>query len=242
MAQILSYFEQPQSISLTYPDHDKDLLQLDWGELKKHIQAFDSYDEDLIANHTLTCEASDEAHLDLARLCRQLGHSINAKYRPEGSTGAFDANAIAQMRKLLPNNTISTSKSFYSNTPSTLYDDISEGIVYIRGDSKEGGHAWVADGGRRVQNVIYQEVIGEIDPNTGHTLYEIIGDFTFYYYHFNWGFCGNANGYFQAGVFDTTKPSHFTKPNGWPEPDDYTRPGYGESHDFSENVWYYSFK
>ena len=62
-------------------------------------------------------------------------------------------------------------------------------------------------------------------------------DFTTYYYHFNWGWNGTDNGYFEMGVFDTSK--------GEVSPGvAIAGPGTGSraNYDFSNSVGYFIIK
>ena len=63
-AQVMSYLEKPTSITLTYPNRDKNVETIDWSKLKQHKKSsFNCWD----------CPLTNEEHLVLARLCRQIG-------------------------------------------------------------------------------------------------------------------------------------------------------------------------
>lgn len=79
IAQILSFFEKPSSIDLTFPEHDRDNVKLNWPEIKKHSISQD--EESFYNNHWDKCEASEESHKALAYLCRELGYRNNADYK-----------------------------------------------------------------------------------------------------------------------------------------------------------------
>lgn len=81
-----------------------------------------------------------------------------------------------------------------------LYSDLKakSGIAYVDGGDKggAGAHAWVCDGGEDMQKITrYLKYDGTYEDHVEHN----------YCYHFNWGWNGLYNGYFNAGVFDTSK-------------------------------------
>lgn len=71
----------------------------------------------------------------------------------------------------------------------------------------KAGHAWVADGGKITGSKIIRTYTQEHNIITGEPLVEVVYNTTTYF-HFNWGWDGLNNGYFVAGVFDTTKGSN----------------------------------
>lgn len=199
MAQILSYFELPQTIKITYKLLLNPEITLDWKKIKKHKQSFpfdiwlSVYDRD--------CEGQ---HYVLAQLCRELGKRNNAIYYdpPQGSligsTGANSESAYNLFKTLLPTKSLSEFKTFGSGNFKTLISLManSGAIAYFRGQTEEdgGGHAWVCEGGRIYE--YHTAVIldnGEEDVRTES------------YFYFNWGQNGSENGYFYGGVYDTTQ-------------------------------------
>ena len=77
----------------------------------------------------------------------------------------------------------------------------------------EGGHAWVADGSV-IREVITEQtfkycIVEQEDDGTITDRYEDITSTTNKLYellHFNWGWGGTADGYFDKKLFDTRKP------------------------------------
>ena len=204
MAMILSYFEQPTSIELTYPGHPINNLELNWPDIKKHKTSCYNFPF-LTQPHLENCNATKESHNALGHLCRELGHRNNADYKTlekDGrlATSAYDINAHSLFKDLLPTKTITNLYPFSSQNFSTLISSMNSNnaIAYFRGeekiDDKNYGHAWVCEGGRHYE--YHTEIYfanGEEDVRN-----------TFYFY-FNWGWNGDSNGYFLGDVYDTTK-------------------------------------
>lgn len=198
MAQILTYIKKPTVLNLTYPERDKSMITLDWDNITEHITSANATTDLQIQRHLALCLASEEAHLDLARMCREFGFRNGAEYYTS-STGASSVVAKSTLISLLPNNQISETISFTANC--NLFNELLIGdcVAYVRGvDSSAGGHAWVCDGGDAVVLVSYAMLNdGTMEKRETPT----------YYYHFNWGWNGVSNGYFLSGVFDSDKPS-----------------------------------
>lgn len=193
-AQILSYIELPKTVALNYPERDKDVLNLDWTSLKKHVKSTSVSQK---SAHLSTCEANEAIHNDLGRLCRQLGYSNCASY-DTSSTGTSPSFLRSQMFRMLGDK-VTEFKAF--TTDGELYKELdkSESVAFFCGyDKSAGGHAWVCDGGMNKETTSYLTLI----DGTKEKIVKNI-----YYYHFNWGWNGSDNGYFAEGVFDTAKPT-----------------------------------
>lgn len=235
MAQIMSYLKLPTSISLTYPERDVDVQVLDWEDMTKHTQSVNTTAVSLINSHNSSCAATEASHMAIARLCRELGYRNNASYY-DNATGAFDYKALQTFRQLVTEKEISNF-TYLGTDYSTLFDAIKTGIGYISGSDTNGagGHAWVIDGGLRTGKIVTYSGPGTIGIDGKEHPYS--EDFTTYYYHFNWGWNGTDNGYFEMGVFDTSK--------GEVSPGvAIAGPGIGSraNYDFSNSVGYFIIK
>jgi len=212
--QIMSVFEEPKSLELTYPNRDKDLQMLYWPQTKSHVQSSKLLYNDEINAHLDSCSASSFVHYGLARLCREIGYRNNANYYTS-STGVsisriYDRQTVKQrynLKSLLPSRSVSGFKLLWDYD--ALYNDLKDGVVMINGiDDNVGGHAWVADGAVRTGTITYITYTSEIDPSTGKNLVEVRKNIKTIF-HFNWGWNGSNNGYFDAGVFDPGSPSKY---------------------------------
>lgn len=193
IAQIMSYFEYPTSINLTYPQRDKTTQELNWKELKKHKKSIallnDESDEFSIGWHYQSCTATEESHKALGRLCRELGHRNNAMYYPGGGTGATAEAALQTLTNILTNRTVAAISTSYYNFLN-YYNTYKAIAIMFGTDSSIGGHAWVCDGGHYYKAVRPYHINGDLEES---------------YLHFNWGLCGDFNGYFLQGTFDPFK-------------------------------------
>ncbi len=168
VAQILSFYELPTTIELTYKDCDKSVQLLDWASIKKHVTS-QRWDEIPNNAHLTECPASVESHYVLARLCRQLGELNIADYRFPTATGAFPEDAQLTLEELLPSKYVSKLTRYDKET---MFAAVKDGIVYIGGEDviANAGHAWVADGGLQSGRIRYTYATGEKDPITDEPL------------------------------------------------------------------------
>ncbi len=201
MAQILSYFEEPSSIELTYPGHDIGRVELNWSEIKKHRTSCNN-DFFSLREHLENCEATDESHKALAYLCRELGHRNNAQYLTWEKDGALGTSASSEVANslykiLLPSRNVMGYKPFnYTCFNNLILNMVSaKAVAHFRGSNYSGGgHAWVCEGGRHYEyHTACYFTNGEEDVRNT------------YYFYFNWGLDGDFNGYFLGDVYDPSQ-------------------------------------
>lgn len=218
MAQIMSYLEVPNSINLTYSGCDAPgVMELNWTALKMHKQSINSYDSDSINMHMADCEVSNRVHDSLARLCRQLGDLTQAVYHEEGSwkfTMTFSDDVLVRFQELLPEKEFIPLSELEADIDyELLYEHIKNGIGYMAGIDVTNypnatSHAWVIDGAVHSGEIITKYWNDLTISGEQHTT---VTDLTNYYFHFNWCYSGDNNGYFLAGVLN---PSESTIPPG----------------------------
>lgn len=210
MAQIMTVVKAPASVQLTYDARDIETQVLNWDEICKHKHSELNFQTATINNHLAQCEANEETHKVIGRLCRELTKRIKATFK-ETSTSASSFDARSILADLLTNHEVSPYKYLFKNDSSykNIFDELRNNIIYFRGENDilEGGHAWVADGGKITGSKIVRTYTQEHNIITGEPLVEVVYNTTTYF-HFNWGWDGLNNGYFVAGVFDTTKGSN----------------------------------
>ena len=209
IAQIMSYYNYPSSINLTYPNADVSNVSLDWTEMKKHKLYYLNNNG---VEPLLYCTASDSAHHNIGRLCRQLGHLFNSSY-DNNSTGTNPANILSPMISLG-----FTCDYWRSYTAGTARSSIQNNHpLYFIGYQNNPliGHAWIVDGYR---NMIITKTDAHGETRQTQTIYN----------HVNWGWNGRNNGYFLDNVFDISA-YHSLDPSPY-QPD--------SGHDFSYGVEY----
>jgi hypothetical protein len=75
------------------------------------------------------------------------------------------------------------------------------------------GHAWVVDGYLKHRIIVSE---WSRDANLFGAEWELISEGEPYYieyYHMNWGWDGNCNGYFKTEVFETNKATEYDNTN-----------------------------
>jgi hypothetical protein len=214
---------QSTSITLTYDGHDKDVLQLDWSEIKKY-----SISRMAITNgetmYCTSCKDSAERHYDLARFIRQIGESTNAQYG-EDSTGAYFEDVVDWLKAKFPN------KLYAEYTGCNVLSWLGKGgIAMMYGERKTDtnpniAHAWVADGYQKIGYDIYNYIY---DGDAGGYVLESKESTVKEYIHYNWGFSGDSNGFFLKDIFD---PS---------EGESYDYYSYTKNRDYKYNVKYFA--
>lgn len=239
LAQIMSSFELPKSINLTYEGRDVTSQSLDWAAIKKHRRSTSAASQTDYSStfqyHSSQCMATLYAHLALARLCRQIGQlnnvtiSENATY---SNINAARATADALLKDYLSVGSItdmSTQNSY------SLFQNmkIKNGVLYMRGtyvsNSSSSSHAWIMDGGLQIGSFttrVYS--VGQEIDGTGPTTF-ITYDLTTLF-HFNWGWNGFGNGYFLPDVYKPTNPQQL---------DDYPTSG---EEDYKADVKFFAVR
>lgn len=197
LAQVMSYYSFPTSIPITYDDSNSNLT-LNWIAMKEH-----SYH-----NSGTTCN-NPSAHTQISKLLRQLGHLNQSEYYYN-----MTSTSVWPLFQTYPlYHTIKDSLG-YEGVTMTNYNDeyvrnqLSSGhLLLISGGAQTNGnnrHTWVLDGYRYDDVLIY--VYMKIGNDKWH-LSETI-EYVNNYMHFNWGWNGQNNGYFDSGVFNTFNGSY----------------------------------
>ena len=188
IAQIMSYYEYPTSIEITYVNNPF-IQYLNWTGMKAHVKHPQQF---------ICLEYND--HIAISRLCRQLGKYNNSIYYLH-STGT-DPEEVPGCMSYYGYNT--SGWLSYSSEIANVYDSLAVGKLYLIGGlmSNNGGHCWVLDG---FQDVYYQHVLArKFVGGFEWEIMEIYDSGALDLYHFNWGQNGDCNGYFSTNVFDTT--------------------------------------
>lgn len=187
MAQIMAYYEYPDTLQLNYEEADRDYQILNWENIKQHK-----------VRHSISglnglnlCMMGDETHNAIARLCREIGDMNLSDYWIEDQgTGTSESDMLNTARVLGFN--VEPWK-WYNDT--CLIEPLSSGHPVVVSGKKEGNfkHMWVVDGYMKLNITSYAFVeIGMTGPVTYEELYN----------HVNWGWDGRSNGYFLSNIFN----------------------------------------
>lgn len=192
MAQIMSYYEFPAGIYLTYQGADVTYQELNWPEIKKHISSLPHI-----------CTSSSETHNVIGRLCKQLVTLNGSNDYDLNATGTAPSNVNVTYTNL---GYQTSGWQNYNDARGLIYPFLlNQGVIQVRGVQNEQstGHEWVMDGAYVLfyEHFSWTKPAGSLADWTldSHTTE------THTYYHLNWGWNGDSNGYFYAGVFDTTR-------------------------------------
>lgn len=194
MAQIMTYFQYPSSINLTYDERDMDTQYLNWTNMISHTTG----------HSLLECPSyQQDTHSMIGRLCRQLGEMNNSTYVYESGTtpASTGTNTLAYAASTFA--TLGYTTNPWDSIPHIdLESELDDGhILLVRGSRSGSGHAWVLDGYTEAE---YYEEIYHISGNT-IIIDETFGPLYTNLYHINWGWYGMNNGYFAHNVFNTKK-------------------------------------
>lgn len=191
IAQIMSYFSFPTSISLTYSGADISLQSLNWTVINRHVK-------------TGVCGLDCTEHKAIGRLFREIGKQVNMDYTPDES-GAYLEDIPACLSHFGY-----ASSSISSYLFGRVYQSLdNEGLVCMAGTrtdeyGKKHGHAWVIDGYKTITHVVEVWVApssaGPWRLDDRKTTYSD-------YVHCNWGWGGDCNGYYGSNAFNTANPS-----------------------------------
>lgn len=204
--QILSYFKEPKSISLTYPGHEIDYITIDWDKILEHKK---SDHPEYIFGNVVSCSATADAHVSISRICREIGYRNHADdYSSFENTSTNIDSARITTRELMPSTIKVSDFKVYNSSYATFFDFMQKynAVTYFDGKDTTGSrHAWVCSGGERITTTEKGVLIDGKDKVTIKI-----------YFYFNWGYAGTYDGYFNAGVFDPEKsvvPSRYSYSN-----------------------------
>jgi hypothetical protein len=200
IAQLCLYFKPSGEIQSS----NVSPTAIDWDLVKHHKERILYLNGEL--HETGLCmyeDDNDEAHAQVANLCRYIGDIANVTCysdRTSMTTRAFPAT----LRKVLHT---TNSYDLYTYLKTTR---ISSGqILLILGTTEDNsiGHTWLCDGSKEIKTTHY---FATRDNNLSN--WEIQSEITStaLYNHFNWGWYGKFNGWFNSIVVTPYQGLTFT--------------------------------
>ena len=190
LAQIMSYYEYPASINITY-NNTPYVENLNWSLMKSHV-----------TQHPYSNCSSQTTHMSISQLHRQLGHLNNSQYAYNHTGTNSTVYAKGTMQGL-----------GYQTGDWNSYDialamnhlNANHLLLMIGNVNSGGGHAWLSDGYLPYRQYVYRlEPIG-IDGAWVVTNVTP-GTVVLYRCHMNWGWYGVYNGYFSTVFFNLNSP------------------------------------
>lgn len=192
MAQIMSYYQYPSGITLTYSGADVTYQNLNWSNLNTH-----NSNNPIHHQYSSSCNDAN-SHLAISRFLRQIGEVTNSMYNTN-YTSTDPMNVSSAFSSLGYN--VST---YYTYNGQSIRNQLDNAhLIFIWGNNNNSAHGWVLDG--YLTDNVTEYIMEPVDVG-GHILWVIIDQFgtnTNYYNHFNWGWYGKNNGYFLDNVFNT---------------------------------------
>lgn len=184
MAQIMSYHQFPTTITTTYPDngytqHAGETIEVNW--------------QNLIAFPWYNYRAS--------ALLREIGERVHTDYISKSDSSGTSPDMIPRGFRAFGYNCSNYSAFDFASIYSALDE---QRPVLLGGDNQisgKGGHAWVADGYKyERKGTEYYELRIIDDGIRQYRDYVLVNSTvtTQKLLHYNWGWFGNANGYFAA--------------------------------------------
>lgn len=225
MAQIMAYWEYPDSITTTYTDKNN----VPYGSLDgqgytvdrnnpnaQHIGETFAIPWVAIKNHKSGCSSAtcEQNHWKISALLRQIGELNNSIYYRYATDESKNKTSIKKndygyyLRKFgysedIPSCPINYDWNYVCSELNNSHP------LIIEGSSNGGGHTWILDGYIDKDVIItsyeldYIEYVG--NKAVPHYKVSSVIENIQQLVHFNWGWGGECNGYFATGIsFKTT--------------------------------------
>lgn len=191
IAQMMAYHQHPSSMTIEFGNEYGQTRYFNWSSMITHT-----------GRHTYAnCSTSQqEAHKSISILCKNIG--INIGCYPLGiGTGAVGAYIRPYILDYF--STTDSNSWIYYNQYADIISDLDNGLpMFIDGrvSSSPGcdEHMWILDG---YLEAMCTTNLYEIHNNQT-SLILTTGPTPVTLYHFNWGWDGDFNGYFDGGVFN----------------------------------------
>lgn len=200
---IFSYYEYPASIDLTYSGADITTQSLNWTQMKSHQ-----------IRHNIWSCSDQETHRSISRLFRQIGELTNSIYHPTNSSDKLTGTEIYDsfIPFALDELGYQHGNTFSYNEGKIILNLNAQRLLYLSGSIDSSlGHGWVLDGFHNVNmtHYHYEKAYGNIDDWV--LIYtEVIDEFLV---HYNWGWYGDCNGYFNGNVYSTLSGVNYDSSN-----------------------------
>ncbi len=204
VATIMSYYCYPYSIKIDFDGDSSDLpMKLQWQEINKHSITKRNCENDGLS----LCRATAEAHDAIAKLMRQLGHLVNARYdiTPDGYayTGASERDAANLFLKF---GYEFSGYYFYNGVnDDKLSNDYILLMLGIDSNNRFMPHCFIVDGCRKLTVKSVEKAYDTVTVPWTLVYERDLSTVTNNYMHVNWGWDGEADGYYRDHVFNTTK-------------------------------------
>lgn len=209
MAQIMAYHKYPASITTIYSGYPyaDETIYFDWDKMLTHVKS----------SKIDNC-GNSAYHYMISALMRQIGEEVFMSYADSGDSSALSSNVPRAFRAL--GYACGSGSTLFS--ASSIYQNLDQKYpVYICGTPLGApmGHAWVIDGyydyrhGTEFYSYNYNYKPGSFDPDAQFE-YNLDSSTVVHerMLHFNWGYDGDCNGYFDLGVYKCNQGTEYDDP------------------------------
>lgn len=196
MAQIMSYYQHPNSFTFTFGNRDINYETVNWSQINQHVHT---------GSHPYPlCNGNSNLDKTIGRICRELGCKARSTYKSNGATSTSPGalyDVLTYYGYTMP--------GFHSipSDENSFMDWLVEDKLIIMVGYKQNdiGHFWLIDGGFHIKthSVVYASQ-DEVNWVSYH-------DWTINqtYSHINWGWDGFCNGLFLYNVFNANSASEY---------------------------------
>lgn len=164
--------------------------------------------------HNIWSCSDQETHRSISRLFRQIGELTNSIYHPTNSSDKLTGTEIYDsfIPFALDELGYQHGNTFSYNEGKIILNLNAQRLLYLSGSIDSSlGHGWVLDGFHNVNmtHYHYEKAYGNIDDWV--LIYtEVIDEFLV---HYNWGWYGDCNGYFNGNVYSTLSGVNYDSSN-----------------------------
>lgn len=210
MIQIMSMYESPNIMCYTYSNHDINVENINWSEIKKHKHSITEYQ---FGQYCQECNATSDAHTTLARIIRQNGLNAGSTYESyideifgiemyrTGTKPINVINTINSQIKVQPYKQGNTFKKLFEDLDDT--DGAAIVVADIDNEDIKDGHMWIADGSKKIYYEIKYMVYDVFTKEYREESTKKITDTKLI--HFNWCDGGDCNGWFNINAINESK-------------------------------------
>ena len=190
MAQILSYFEKPQSFILSVDMENTysagDTLVLNWPLIKQHR-----------VNHSGNYLSCDAVHPQIGALMRELGAICGSTYYPTTTSTNYDVSSVYSQLGYQCSNFSEANIADIKNSLSSCCPVQMTGFTF----DNDYGHDFIADGFKDYE--VWRTVYICQGPNGEYIAQNPFKASESHSLHINWGWDGRCNGYFAFNSYNS---------------------------------------
>ena len=223
IAQVMAYHRYPETLELTYKNPST-TITLNWTDILKHTIGEGENPGLLLTSYMCDCGCD---YVAMSQLLREVGTRTGIDYGYSITNGGVDVNIdMADARSALRSfgyNATMFAPQFpgYQFYDTDMLADLRESrpvLLCGQDRSLEEGHIWVADGYYYIDSEIdYYKENPNYNPSLNNDVPQYIYDHTKIsqneLVHFNWGWNGMCNGWFQIDYFVSNDADVYDDPN-----------------------------